>query len=153
MGNQRPGRNRKSFSWGKISIYYMIALIKTVNKGARGMKDRDEIIVIPEQEGVGGFMCPMCLSVAIGAKWASHVKYCPDCGQRIHVSTTEFNKLRKIVQGFTYERREKCCKYYSVIGPENKYDRQISGIYRQRIADMLKDDEQIEGQMNITDFL
>ena len=114
------------------------------------MKDRDELIVIPEQERVGGFMCPMCLSVAIGAKWATHVKYCPDCGQRIHVSTTEFNKLRKIVQGYTYEQREKCCKYYSVIAPEGKYDRQISGIYRNRVGDVLKDEAQIEGHIHLT---
>lgn len=61
--------------------------------------------------------------------------------------------MRRIVQGFAYERREKCCKYYSVIGPEAKYDKQISGIYKKRLEDMLKDDSQIEGQMNITDFL
>lgn len=117
------------------------------------MKDRDELIVIPENEGVGGFMCPACLSVAIGAKWAKHAHYCPDCGQHIQISTPEFNKLRKIAQGFTNDRKEKCCKYYSVIGPESKYERQVSGIYKKRLEDMLKDDRQIEGQVNITDFL
>ena len=116
---------------------------------------RDELIVIKENEGVGGFMCPNCLAVAIGKKWALHANYCPDCGQHIKISTEQFNKLKKLVEPMTKDQKEKCCTFYSVYAPEpgGGLQRTISGIYKKRLDDLLNDQKQIEGQMNITDFI
>ena len=47
------------------------------------MKDeRDEMLYIP-RDVLGGFMCPKCLSIAIGKRWADKAKYCPECGRKL----------------------------------------------------------------------
>lgn len=106
--------------------------------------ERDELIVVPEQD-MGGFMCPKCLAVAIGKKWATHAKYCPDCGQHIRISTSEFNSLLLQVQGLDNEQKKETCMFY--MGGS------ISGIYKDRVKALQKAGEQIDGQMDITDFL
>lgn len=113
---------------------------------------RDELIVIPESSG-GGFICPVCLSTALGAKWAKHANYCPDCGQRIKIDSVKFTSMKNVVKDLDKDLKDKCCKYYSIIAPEGKLERTISGIYLKRFNDITMGEQQIEGQMNITDFI
>ena len=96
------------------------------------MSERDEVIVIPEAEP-SGFVCPVCLAVAIGKKWASHANYCPDCGQHIKINTEKFSELKKKLSDLPWEEKEKCCRYYSVAAPEGLNGRMISGIYAKRL--------------------
>ena len=107
-------------------------------------KSRDELIVIPVDEVGGGFMCPKCLSIAIGKSWASHAKYCPECGQHIRINTSEFMSLKQKVPFFTEDQQKEMCTYY--LGT-------ISGIYKDRMMKIEKQEEQIAGQMNLEDFM
>jgi hypothetical protein len=138
---------------GALISLIILRICKIICKKERNMYTRDDLIVIPENKGHGGFICPRCLAVAIGSKWASHAKYCPDCGQHIKISTPEFNKLKELAKTLTPEKREKCCKFYSNIGPDGKYQRMINGIYKKALSDLMSSSEQIEGQMDITDFI
>ena len=107
-------------------------------------KSRDELIVIPQDRVGGGFVCPKCLGVAIGSKWALHAKYCPDCGQHIKISTSEFMSLKQKVPFFTDEQQKEMCTYYLD---------DISGIYKDRMMKIEKQEEEIAGQMSIEDFM
>lgn len=116
------------------------------------MNSRDDLMVIPEMES-GGFMCPECLFVGAGKKWIKHTRYCPYCGQHIKISTSEFTELKSKTKDLSFEEKQSCLKYYSVIEPEGMNERVISGINKKKLDNLLKEKEQIAGQMNISDFI
>ena len=106
--------------------------------------DRDEILYVP-RDTLGGFMCPNCLSIAIGDKWADKAKYCPECGQHIKViAQDDFKELEQKAKGFDKEELDKIAKMY--MG-------HISGIYKSRLEKVLNDENYIAGQMELSDFL
>lgn len=114
---------------------------------------RDEILYIPEKD-MGGFMCPNCLLIAIGHKWASHANYCPDCGQHIKIiEPVKFQEMKKAIKELPEEVRENCIKTYQIIGPEGYNKEEISGIYNDRFKKAQADASDIEGQMNIRNFI
>lgn len=107
--------------------------------------DRDEVIYVPRDEVGGGFMCPMCLSIAIGNKWAEKAKYCPECGQHIKViSGKDFEDLQKTAEKVGGADFTKVAVMY--LGS-------VSGIYKNRLDKMLGNENYIAGQMEISDFL
>lgn len=115
--------------------------------------ERDELIYVPEK-AMGGFMCPNCLDIMMGKKWASHANYCPDCGQHIKIiAPDKFQEYKTAVRELPEETREKCIKTYQIIGPGGSFKEEISGVYRDRLKKIQEDLKGIEGQMNITDFL
>ena len=114
---------------------------------------RDEVLVIPENEGIGGFLCPICQGVAIGRKWASHAKYCPDCGQHIKISTPEFKKLKAQVLTMPEDMREDVCEHTVFIGLEGKFEKAIAGVYSGRLNTRKKDPERAYGQMRMSEYL
>lgn len=116
------------------------------------MNQRDELLCIPEME-LGGFICPVCLKVFMGKHWAKHTNYCPDCGQRIRISTNHFETLKLRAKELGYEDKQKCILYYSKIMPEGMKERVTSGIYEKRLADLLEEKKQIDGQMHISEFI
>lgn len=98
-------------------------------------KPRDELLIIPENEVVGGFICPICQSVAIGARWAKHAKYCPDCGQRIKIDSKAFNDLKEKAEQLPEEQQKNICAYTAFIGIDGTWKKSISGIYAGRGID------------------
>ena len=115
-------------------------------------KDRDELLVIPEQEVVGGFICPICQGVAIGNNWASHAKYCPDCGQHIKIDTEQFIKLRDKVLTIPENERDGICENTVFIGL-NGYEKTIAGVYKKRLEARKKDKGGENAQMRMSDYL
>ena len=115
-------------------------------------KDRDELLVIPEQDVVGGFICPICLSVAIGNKWASHAKYCPDCGQHIKIDTEQFKKLRDMAMTIPENERDGICEHTVFIGL-NGYEKNIAGVYKKRLEERNKIKGGENTQMRMSDYL
>lgn len=109
------------------------------------MKDeRDETLYIP-RDVLGGFMCPKCLSVAIGKTWADRAKYCPECGQHIKViGQKDFEDLLKQADKLKGEDVKQVAVYYL---------NGISGIYKARLDKMLSNGNYMAGQMEISDFL
>ena len=117
------------------------------------MKARDELLIVPENKVVGGFVCPICLSVAIGKKWASHVKYCPDCGQHIKVDTKLFCNLEEKVAELPEEDKKKICEFQIYGGIDVKCARYIAGIYKARLEKRLKDKSFEDAQLSFNDCL
>ena len=106
--------------------------------------DRDEVLYIP-RDVMGGFMCPKCLSVAIGKSWADRAKYCPECGQHIKIiNTKDFEDLLKQADKLKGEDIKQVAVYYL---------NGISGIYKAKLEKMLKNDNYMPGQMELSDFL
>lgn len=116
------------------------------------MNQRDELLVIPEMK-LGGFICPICLHTFMGEHWKKHTNYCPDCGQHIKIDDKELGSLKIKAKELGLEEKQKCIKYYSVIMPEGMHERVVSGIYQKKLEDLIKEKEQIKGQMNISDFI
>jgi PHP family Zn ribbon phosphoesterase len=116
------------------------------------MNERDELLIIPQADP-SGFICPKCLTFYSGKKLEKHANYCPDCGQHIKIDTRRFKKLKEKVSGLSWSDKEKCCSYYSLIAPEGTSGRVIAGIYEKKLEKLIKEHEQIKGQMSITDFL
>ena len=115
---------------------------------------RDEVLVIPENEVIGGFLCPICQGVAIGSKWASHAKYCPDCGQHIKISTPEFEKLKAQVLTMPEDLRDDVCENAVYIGLEGKFEKTIAGVYSGRLKSKKKAPERAAyGQMRMSEYL
>lgn len=117
-------------------------------------RSRDDVLVIPENEGIGGFLCPICQGVAIGSRWALHAKYCPDCGQHIKISTPEFTKLKAQVLTMPEDMREDVCEHTVYIGLEGKFEKAIAGVYSGRLKAWEKDPERTAyGQMRMSEYL
>lgn len=111
-------------------------------------KDRDEMLYVP-RDVLGGFMCPMCLSIAIGKRWADHAKYCPECGQRLKIiEAKDFEELLKKTEKLDRDDRQHVAVYYS-----NGINDRISGIYKGRLDKLLDNENYIAGQMELKDFL
>lgn len=107
--------------------------------------DRDELIYVPQAAAVGGFMCPKCLSIAIGDSWAAKAKYCPECGQHIKViSIKDFKDLEKGLAKIGADDVEKVAE---------KYLGNISGIYKNRLDKLTGNENYIAGQMELSDFI
>lgn len=107
--------------------------------------ERDELLYIPRDEVGGGFMCPKCLSIAIGDKWADKAKYCPDCGQHIKViAGKDFNDLKKGLDKIGADDVDKVAV---------KYLGRVSGIYKSRLDKLTGNENYIAGQMELSDFL
>lgn len=107
--------------------------------------DRDEMLYVPQAAVDGGFMCPKCLSIYIGDKWASKAKYCPECGQHIKViNIKDFNDLEKGLAKIGADDVEKVAE---------KYLGNISGIYKNRLDKLTGNENYIAGQMELSDFI
>lgn len=115
-------------------------------------RNRDEVLVIPEQD-LGGFICPVCKGVAIGKSWASHCKYCPDCGQRININTPMFEKLKKEALEIPEAERMDVCEHNVFIGLKGAPEKYIAGVYKKRLEARAKDPEQPKGQIRMSDYL
>ena len=113
---------------------------------------RDELLVIPEQD-LGGFICPICKSVAIGKSWQSHCNYCPDCGQRIKIDTPLFKKLRDKTMEIPEAERMDLCAQNVFIGLSGQLEKDIAGVYKKRLEARAKDPEQPKGQIRMSDYL
>ena len=109
------------------------------------MKDeRDEILYVP-RDVLGGFMCPKCLSIAIGQHWADKAKYCPECGQRVKIiADKDFKDLLKQVEKLEGDDRQ----HVTVI-----YNNSISGVYKGRLDKLTGNENYIAGQMELSDFI
>ena len=106
--------------------------------------DRDEVLYIPRDKVGGGFMCPQCLGIAVGDKWAARAKYCPECGQHIKIiEPKEFNELVKELDKVGDDVDKVAVKYLN----------QISGIYKARLDKITGNENYIAGQMELSDFL
>lgn len=117
------------------------------------MKARNELLIVPENKVGGGFVCPICLSVAIGKKWASHVKYCPNCGQHIKVDTKLFYDLEEKVNELPEEGKKIICEFFIYGGINGKNARFIAGIYKARLENRLKDKSFEDAQLSFEDCL
>ena len=107
--------------------------------------DRDEMLYVPQAAVDGGFMCPKCLSIYIGDKWAAKAKYCPECGQRIKViNIKDFKDLEKGLAKIGADDVEKVAE---------KYLCNISGIYKSRLDKLTGNENYIAGQMELSDFI
>ena len=107
--------------------------------------DRDELLYLPRDEVGGGFMCPKCLSIVKGDKWADKAKYCPECGQHIKIiSIKDFRELEKELSKVGGDDVEKVAV---------KYLGNVSGIYKSRLDKLTGNENYIAGQMELSDFL
>lgn len=106
--------------------------------------ERDEILYIP-RDVFGGFMCPKCLSAAIGKGWDKGANYCPQCGQHIKViDAKDFEDLKKRAAGIHGESLEHIAEFYM---------HDIYGIYKSRLDKFTGNENYIAGQMELSDFL
>jgi acetyl-CoA carboxylase beta subunit len=126
--------------------------IFTKERGVRRMSERNEIVIVPEAPA-GGFMCPSCMFTTTSKMLVKRMNYCPDCGLHIKISTREFDALKKLADDLTFEQKEKCCIYYSIIGPEATHEKRMGGIYKKRLEDLHDDLAPIKGQMHLRDFV
>lgn len=107
--------------------------------------DRDELLYVPQAAVDGGFMCPRCLSIYIGDKWAAKAKYCPECGQHIKViSIKDFVDLETGLAKIGADDVEKVAE---------KYFGNIIGIYKNRLDKLTGNENYIAGQMELSDFI
>ena len=120
---------------------------------ARLAVERDMVLAIPFNEVVG-FVCPVCKGWGCGKHWAQR-KYCPDCGQRLKFVDADkdwpylladANKIPNVMDTDIVTT--------SISFKNNgQSDRYIDGIYLDRMKAYGDKSAQIEGQLDLSDFL
>ena len=122
---------------------------------ARSAVQLEMTLAIPFNKTIG-YTCPCCLSVGIGAKWGMGTNYCPKCGQHIKLLDvdTDWKELVKDVNKVPDVMKTNIVTtawdFSKGLNHDAKY---INGVYLERFRAYKNNDAQIEGQMNITDFL
>ena len=121
---------------------------------ARLAAERDMKLAIPFNETLG-FCCPICKGVGIGKHWELR-KYCPDCGQRlkmVNVNNGDWEQLMRDVKRIPdiMESNMVTTELRFLNGGQSVRD--ISGVYLDRLKAYNDKNAQIEGQLELADFL
>ena len=118
--------------------------------------EKDLVLAIPFNSELG-YTCPSCLSVGIGAKWAQGTNYCPKCGQHIKLINVDnydwANLLRDAEKIPDVMDSNIVTTGLDLSHGFTKAKKFINGIYLQRLKDYGDKNAQIEGQMNLMDYL
>ncbi len=120
---------------------------------ARLSAERDMVLAIPFNETLG-YCCPLCRSVHIGKTCINH-RYCPSCGQRIKCMDTKGDWPKIVADAKkipnVMETDIVTTEIYFI--NSSKGEKDINGIYLDRLKAYGDKSAQIEGQLNISDFL
>lgn len=116
-------------------------------------EEREQVLAIPFNN-VLGYCCPICKGVGIGAKWAKGTNYCPCCGQRVKLISVEtgdwallMHDCKKIPNVFNTD-----VVTTQLIAVSGGFERDINGVYLERMRKRLAEKDQVHGQMSIFDL-
>lgn len=112
--------------------------------------ERDLTLAIPFDDTLG-CCCPKCLSVGIGIQLKKQMRFCPYCGQRLKLISSErdWKELLKDcskIPDITDTNIVTCGVSFPGDGTMEK---SISGVYLQRLKDYNNKHAQIEGQLSM----
>ena len=120
---------------------------------ARLAAERDMVLAIPFDETLG-YDCPLCKSVHIGKNCQQH-RYCPSCGQRIKCMDVkkDWPQLVADVKKIPNVMETDIVTTQVYFIHSSKGERDINGVYLDRFKAYGDKSAQIEGQLDLSDFL
>ena len=112
--------------------------------------ERDLTLAIPFDDTLG-CCCPKCLSVGIGTQLKDKMRFCPYCGQRLKLisSQRDWQELLKDCRKVPDIEKTNIVTTGVSFPGDGSMERPISGVYLQRLKDYNNKYAQIEGQLSM----